>query len=81
MHEQRIASVDWIILLVNRKKDDDGDDGDVGDDDDGDEVEEGKGSENAASNCVKSFGRVAGEVYVYIYIYTDRQIDKYIIIN
>ena len=55
IHENRIDSVNWLLLL-KRKKDDD----DVVDDDD--EVEDGKGSEKAASNCIKPFGRLDGEI-------------------
>jgi hypothetical protein len=42
------------LLLLKRKKDDD--------DDDDDELESGKGSEKAASNCIKPFGRQDGEI-------------------
>jgi hypothetical protein len=45
------------LLLLKRKKDDD-----VDDDNDNDEVEDGKGTENAASNCIKPFGRLDGEI-------------------
>ncbi len=52
IHENRIDSVNWLLLL-KRKKDDE---------DDNDEVEDGKGTENAASNCIKPFGRLDGEI-------------------
>jgi len=48
------------LLLLKRKKDDDVVDDE--DDNDDDEVEDGKGTENAASNCIKPFGRLDGEI-------------------
>ena len=58
IHEKRIDSVNWLLLL-KRKKDEDDDD----EDDDKDEVDDdGKGTENAASNCIKPFGRLDGEI-------------------
>jgi hypothetical protein len=45
------------LLSLKRKKDEDDDD-----EDDDDEVEDGKGTENAASNCIKPFGRLDGEI-------------------
>jgi len=56
IHENRIDSVNWLLSL-KRKKDEDDDD-----EDDDDEVEDGKGTENAASNCIKPFGRLDGEI-------------------
>jgi len=59
IHENRIDSVNWLLLLKRKKDDDDDDDEDNNDDD---EVENGKGTENAASNCIKPFGRLDGEI-------------------
>ena len=56
IHEYRIDSVNWLLFLKRKKDDDD----DVVDDDD--EVEDGKGSEKAASNCMKPFGRLDGAI-------------------